>query len=213
MNEENRILIGIPSGDLMQSRFVNSLIGLLGRVLPNTTFFYANWISSRIADNRNELAKLALEKGHTHILYIDADMVVPLDGIERLLSYDKDIVGSSACKRLENDNNVIGIPLHREDAVTTLSDNPLVEMQSMGLPFMLIKTDVFKKLAMPWFAEPYDANGTLIPEDTFFCIKAREAGYQIWCDMPLTACMGHLGIKEYKPKPIEIAAPQLRIVA
>lgn len=212
MESINKVLVAIPSGDQMQSRFVNSLIGLLGRQLPHTTFFYANWISSRIADNRNELAKLALEKGHTHVLYIDADMVVPLDGIERLLNHDKDIVGASACKRIDGQSDVIGIPLHPDDAITTLKDDPLVEMQSMGLPFMLIKTDVFKKLGIPWFAEPYDENGILIPEDTFFCQKVRQAGYKIWCDMPLTACMGHLGIKEYKPKPLEVSS-YLRAVA
>lgn len=203
MDTKYRVLIAIPSGDLLHARFVNSLIGIFSRILPDTSFYYANWISSRIADNRNELANLAIEKNHTHILYIDADMVVPLDGLERLLAHDKDIVGASACKRLEGQSDVIGVPLYLENNVTVVEGDTLVEMRSMGLPFMLIKTDVFRKLSIPYFAEPYDNMGKLIAEDTFFCIKAREAGYRIWCDMNLTSCMGHLGVKEYKPKPID----------
>lgn len=30
-------------------------------------------------------------------------------------------------------------------------------------------------------------------EDYFFCNKARQAGYSIWCDLPLTGRIGHIG--------------------
>lgn len=32
-------------------------------------------------------------------------------------------------------------------------------------------------------------------EDYAFCNKARQAGYQIWCDLPLTGRIGHIGQK------------------
>jgi len=195
---DRKVLIAIPSGDMVHARFVTSLINMLASS-RDCEILYCNQISSRIADNRNELVKFAQKANCTHILFIDADMTFPANGLITLLAHDRDIVGATTCKRQEGDESPIGLVAHSEDEIT---NKRLTEMAVMGFPFMLVKTDVFARLGVPYFAEPFDAEGNLIPEDTFFCEHARAAGYSIWCDIELSARMGHLGVKEYRIKPM-----------
>lgn len=192
-----KILIGIPSSDLVQAQFMMCLLPLItgSRAVQIDC---DNQRSSRITANRNNIVDTARKLGSTHILFIDADMTFPSDGLYRLLAHDKDIVCATACKREEkSEGQPIGIPMDKEDIVTS---KPLIQMEVVGMPFMLVKTSVFDKLVKPYFAEP--AWGEIVmPEDTYFCETVRKSGFDIWCDINLSTQMGHLGIKEYRLKP------------
>lgn len=201
----NRVLVAIPSGDLIQARLIPCLLGLFANRPADTEIFYGNKISSRITENRNGLVKMAQEQGMTHILFVDSDMTFPQDALNTLLAHDKDIVGATACHRQDGPCKAIGIPI---DASTT--QERMVKMQIMGLPFTLIKLSVFDKLAKPYFAEPFDEQGEVVPEDNYFYINAGRAGFDIWCDNGLSMHIGHLGIKEYKIAPTK--AVPLKIV-
>lgn len=214
---KNRVFIAVPSGDMVQARFTASLVGLLAISLHHAEemdleIYYGNQISSRITENRNTLVKMAEEKDATHILFIDSDMTFPAGALLELLTHDRDIIGATASKRREEDaGKAIGITLKPDDVVSNLG-NRLVPMQLMGLPFTLIKMDVFKKLVKPYFAEPFDHNGDVVPEDNFFYINAFRAGFEILCDTALSMQMGHWGVKEYKIEPQKAETPMLRLV-
>lgn len=207
---KNKVMVGVPSGDLVQARFVSSLVGLLATSIPDTHVFYCNHISSRITENRNGLVKMAQEQGNTHILFIDSDMVFPPQGLGELLAHDKDIVGATACHRKEGEGKAIGIPVDM-DKPFHVGTERLVKMQIMGLPFTLIRMSVFDKLRKPYFAEPFDDQGELVPEDNYFYINCARAGFDIWCDNALSMKMGHVGIKEYRITPAH-EIPSLKIV-
>lgn len=204
MEKKHQVCIAFPSGDLVNVRFVKSLLDLLSYSSDSINIFWANFVSSRITDNRNNLVKHAQNGNASHILFVDSDMTFPPDALARLLAYDLDIVCATASKRDESCRDMIGIPVHGEDALTS---KVMVEMESVGLPFMLIKMDVFGKIAKPYFAEP-ENNGEVVPEDAYFCHKVRMAGIKIVCDLALSMNMGHIGIKEYtiEPPKMEIAA-------
>lgn len=202
MTKKNKVLIAVPSGDLVQARWVSSLVGMLAAQIEDTEIFYGNQISSRITENRNGLVKIAQEQGHTHILFVDADMQFPPSALGELLSHDKDIVGATACHRKEGDGRAIGIPVDMDRGFNVGTER-LIRMQMMGLPFTLIKMSVFDKLAKPYFAEPFDEQGDVVPEDNYFYINCARAGFDIWCDNALSMQMGHLGIKEYRIQPMK----------
>ena len=172
---------------------MSSVINLLVYNNGKYQFSLANTISSRIAFNRNMLVTLAREQGATHILFIDADMTFPNNALDRLVAHGKDIVGATAARRKGRTdavgNTLDGGPLH--------FDEPLVRMELLGLPFMLIDLKVFEKLRAPWFAEPPTEDGGLVAEDEYFCDAALAAGYDIWCDTKLSLEMGHIGSKIY----------------
>lgn len=209
MERKNKICVAFPSGDLVNVRFVKSLLDLFTYSTSSLDIFWANFVSSRITDNRNNLVKLARQGEATHILFIDSDMTFPANALGRLIDYDLDIVCATASKRNEECRDMIGIPASQTDAITSKS---LVEMDSVGLPFMLIKMSVFDKIQKPYFAEP-EMGDDLIPEDAYFCHKVKSAGFKIFCDLALSLNMGHLGFKEYKIEPTKQQGPNLRIVA
>lgn len=202
---ENRITVGIPSSDMVHASFMTSLIRLILQS-KNINMDFFNHRSSRITANRNEIIKFAKEKNSTHVLFIDADMTFPPYALAELLGYDRDIVCATATKREEGPNDPIGVPHSAGDNVTKTR---LIQMDFVGMPFMLIKMSVFDKLNEPYFAEPI-INDELIPEDNYFCQEVRMAGIEIWCDLAISMDLGHLGIKEYKIAPVK--EPNLKLV-
>jgi GT2 family glycosyltransferase len=114
-------------------------------------------------------------------------MVVPANMLVKLIEHDKDIVSALAFKRFPPYEPCIFKKCDREGTEFWL-DYPkgLIEIQGVGMACTLIKRKVFETVPKPWFfPEPN------IGEDLSFCIRAREAGYKIYCDTNLIC--GHVG--------------------
>lgn len=188
------VCIAYPSSEFVHVKFVSSLLALLSFTSHHIQTAVANIVSSRITLNRNQLVEKARKFGCSHILFVDADMVVPQDGILRLLEHNMDIVCATACKREDEDRRPLGTPMDIADLETR---KRMIEMEYIGLPFMLIKMEVFDKITTPYFAEPVTADGDVEGEDTYFCRKVREAGYKIFCDMKISEYIGHVGTKVF----------------
>jgi|SRR5579859_3459114 len=126
----------------------------------------------------------------THLLFIDDDLIVPPNGLMRLLGHDVPIVGGlyyartephlPVCYRHVVDNNWVPI---------TEFCAGLQEVDAMGAGFMLIKREVFERMSRPWF-DFSDRMG----EDMWFCEQARNLGYQILLDADIKC--KHLQVME-----------------
>jgi len=136
---------------------------------------------------RETAAKTFLEGNYDALLFVDSDMVCPIDMLVRLIEADKDIVSGLAFQRFPPYEPCIFKKCDREGTEFWL-DYPkgLIEIQGVGMACTLIKRKVFEAVPQPWFfPEPN------IGEDLAFCIRAREAGYKIYCDTNLIC--GHVG--------------------
>jgi hypothetical protein len=56
-----------------------------------------------------------------------------------------------------------------------------------GFGWVLIKKGVFENLEYPWFApkmQVFESGAVqdMCGEDVSFCLDAKEAGFEIWCD-------------------------------
>lgn len=226
MIESPRVAVCVPSGEDIKAEFATAMFKLIVQnKVPLTHIF--NKVSSRISFNRNGLVEQALATDATHVLFIDADMVFPVDGLIRLLNHDLDIVGATASRR-SDDDEAIGCTY--DGSRLSVPSSP-VKMLWMGLPFMLIKREVFEKMEAPWFAEPpwklmAEVHGVeitpqitrkvlghdayldgIVPEDQYFCMMAQKVGFDVWCDIELSMEMKHYGSKAYqimKPEPFEL---------
>lgn len=72
-----------------------------------------------------------------------------------------------------------------------LDDHPdggVIAIHSAGSGGMLVRRSVFETIPAPWF-ESYSVSPVEMGEDVVFCDKARDAGFQIYCD--LDANLGH----------------------
>lgn len=129
--------------------------------------------------NRNEALAQAMKLGVTHILFVDSDMAFEKDAIQKLLDADKDIVGANYNKR-----QLPLTPIVKDG----LSDN-LFQTDFVPGGLMLIKLSILEELGGSWFG--FDSTKDLNDDDKFFCYKALEAGYEVWCDP--TIKVGHIG--------------------
>ena len=151
-----------------------------------------------IAENRNFIAVQAVRKECDYLFFVDDDMVFPPDTLERLLAHNKDIVGVAYHPRFEIDMDTT--KRLDETHIMTLekegSPKELFECKGVGTGVMLIDTKVFHKIKQPWFKiTNHDSGYTTQGEDWWFCERAREAGYGVWCDPTLK--IGHIGDKIY----------------
>ncbi len=141
---------------------------------------------------RNHIVDIFLGSDCTHLLFIDSDTIPPKNTIMRLLGRNKDIV-SGLTPIIEHDskryNDSDGF-YKKWNAVTL--DNKFTEpnvgvipVQGVGSSCILIRREVFEKMPKPWYNFlTQDDNGkeVFVGEDIHFIIKAKQLGFEAWCD-------------------------------
>lgn len=165
------------------------------------------WNESLVHRARNEMTATFLKSGHSHMMWLDADIEFDPEGVANLWNMQADVaVGFYAMKRLNNP-----IAAWCSGKLVDLKDcsSQPFEVDYAGTGFMLIRRDVIETLVEK--AEKYDGpngevpllydtkihNGIFESEDYNFCRKAREAGFKIIGDPSIK--LGHYGQFRYGP--------------
>jgi hypothetical protein len=161
---------------------------------PNTRIDWA--LSTDVAGARNTLVQRSLDAGSEWILFIDDDHVYPNDLLMRLLEHEEMMVCSLYLRRAQPFSPVAASHRNEEglyDSIdlTTLPESGLLKIHASGAAGMLVKSEVFRAIAYPWFeygrVKDKDWNAA---EDIIFCEKVNEAGFSIYLD--LEARLGHM---------------------
>lgn len=190
-----RTFIAIPSMESVPMKFAMSLALL--RKAGDVQI--GNIEGSLVYSARNDLARQAIKAEADQILWLDSDMVFSPDLLERMtkVSEDNNIDFLTAlCFRrkppytpclFDKLNYVNGKCYY-----TQLMSIPEERFRTEGCGFagVLIKTDVILSVAGKFdgkLFDPLDGMG----EDISFCWRARECGYEIWCDPSIE--LGHCG--------------------
>lgn len=211
-----RVAICIPSGDMLHADMAMSLASLVhhcgpvkqqGETLEPIDVVIINVKDSLVVNGRNKLAEEALNLDVDYLFFADSDIVLHPMAIRHLLAHEKDIVGATYIQR-NPPHLLLGKALDGRPLAETLQDEPIKPSELMevsGLPFgcVLVKAEVLKNLEPcmdigPLFQTPAywhkDAKRWLIEgEDYFFCRRAKEYGYQVWLDWPLSFAIRHIG--------------------
>lgn len=199
-----KVNVAICCGGTVHAETVTSLISALD-TLRNKGVEAV--VSIRIGGykplNCNALVRGAQEKGMTHIMFIDADMIFPSSGILRLLDSDKDIIGAAYNARGNPSSgdpkmSVVKLMDEKEDFISAPASSiptELFKCGGLGLGFTLIKMPVFDKLEAPYFRDAETVDGEHNTEDIVFCRAARAAGFDVWCNPTIE--MGHIGLTIY----------------
>lgn len=153
-----------------------------------------------IFDQREKLAKAALDEGADYILWIDADMRFPKNTIEVLMAHDKDIVGVNATTRVlpvRGTSKNLEINLEKKEniwhGIISKDKTGIERATAVGCGVMLVKREVFLKTPKPWFWFMELPGEKLLGEDVHFCVKAADAGFETWVDHSLSNMIGHVG--------------------
>lgn len=136
------------------------------------------------ADARNWLVEQAKKDPEiTDILFVDDDILLPLDAITKLCDSDELIVSANYIKKqfpietcaLKMSDGINHF--HNKEVPITKNDMNPTAVTQLGMGACLINMDVFNKIEPPWFEFIYNKDGTVFTgEDVRFCQKAIIKG-------------------------------------
>lgn len=200
-----RVNIVTPVRDKCESSFTYDYGKLIGysayklSVIEGVELGLGMASGTLIHHQRNDLAKMSLAGGYSHILWIDDDMRFPKDSLERLLSHKVPIVGVNYPKRQPPCEFTASEIVEPNRKLITFDDSTgLAPVEALGFGMVLMETAMLMKLPKPWFDMPYDKDkDEHTGEDVYFCTRARLAGYDIYVDHDLSKFIMHTGTMEY----------------
>jgi GT2 family glycosyltransferase len=145
-----------------------------------------------IAENRNKLTERALELNAEWIFYVDDDQLFDPLALNRLLLRNVDIVSGLYLARKFPFEPVVfdkasDDPTNPKGAYQMYLNNQknnvgLIKVAATGAGALLVRRRVLEKMQRPWWTL-----GQLHPsgwgDDLDFCYRAKEAGFDIYCDL------------------------------
>lgn len=192
----SKILIAIPCMDQVPAPFAQSL-AMIQKTEDNVACSFQ--MGSLIYTSRNNLSLQAMKAEFDYMLWLDSDMVFQQDLLIRMKqTMDEkglDFLTGLYFRRVPPFTPVLFDQLDiAEDGSCTWTDwkdvpEGLFKIGGCGFGCVLIKTDVLFDVQAK-FGEMFNPIANM-GEDLSFCWRARQCGYDIWCD-PSLVC-GHVG--------------------
>jgi GT2 family glycosyltransferase len=199
---DKKVLVFVPSFmGMIDSQVVESLLYIQADCAEwkDRGFKFYPMIGKRmnVHDARNNAVQWAIDNGMDYIFWFDDDMVVekadnakPL--FSTLMAHDKDFVAPLFFQRRPPFMPLLFKRNQYKDGIFTTYDNimdyekGLLEVDGVGFGCALTKVEMLKKIEKPWFVM-----GDSFGEDLYFCEKAKQAGFEIYCDTSVQ--VGHIG--------------------
>jgi len=113
------------------------------------------------------------------LFFLDDDHVFAPNLLKRLLRHNLDIVGALCLQRRPP-----FAPCPRVNgAQLVLEGEPgLVQVDELGGSGLLVRRSVFEAMERPWFLSGTQADGSHMMDETYFSLRAREAGFKLFVD-------------------------------
>lgn len=190
-----KVFIAVPSMDTVPALFCQSL-ALLQRAGDTVIGFE---VGSLVYNARNNLARQAIKSEADWVLWLDSDMVFGPDLLQRMMTVctenNIDFLTSICFRRKPPYTPCLFDKLERSErganytALLSVPDGRF-KVGGCGFAGVLMSTDVLLSVASKFegrMFEPINGFG----EDVAFCWRARQCGYDIWCDSDIE--LGHVG--------------------
>ena len=190
-----KVFIAVPSMDTIPALFAQSLA-----LLQRDCEVQIGWeVGSLVYHARNNLARQALKTDADYVLWLDSDMVFAPDTLIRMLKVckdnDIDFLTAVCFRRKPPYTPCLFDRLEKVEkgaSYTALMSVPegLFKVGGCGFAGVLMASDVILSVQSKFngrMFDPMDGFG----EDVSFCWRARQCGYDIWCDSSIE--FGHVG--------------------
>jgi len=191
-----RVAVCVPSVGQWQARMATCLAGLTAySALAGIGVGIIGLEGSMISKQRNDIVDMAMRTDADYVFFVDSDMWFPPDALVRLLKREKDIVGATYCKRVPP-YETLGRMLGAVPTDAELAQGGLWEAEWLPAGLLLVRMDVFRRMAWPWWHESYRwpgesgcevvksflrANFSDVPSDgVLACLDGTELG--LWLD-------------------------------
>jgi len=161
---------------------------MTGIVIEKVVVFEEQW-----AKARNTLVQMALDRDRNapfdYVFWADDDVIFPTDMLQKLIAHDKDIVsGLYFARKMPHWPQIYEYAKEAPGKFWFKIYYPpaeLIEVDAVGAGCLLVKMDVFRKMEKPWFLFTDE-----LGEDMYFCHKAKQMGYSVFCDTSIKC--GHI---------------------
>ena len=190
-----KVFIAVPSMDSVPAFFAQSLA-----LLQRAGDTQIGWeVGSLVYHARNNLARQAIKAEADWVLWLDSDMVFAPDTLQRMLKVCQDnsidFLTAVCFRRKPPYTPCLFDRLEKVDkgaSYTALLSVPegLFKVGGCGFAGVLVSTQVILDVAAKFngrMFDPIEGFG----EDVSFCWRARQCGYDIWCDSGIE--FGHVG--------------------
>lgn len=190
-----KVFIAVPSMDTVPALFCQSL-ALLQRAGDTTIGFE---VGSLVYNARNNLARQAIAAEADYVLWLDSDMVFGPDFLQRMMKVctenDISFLTALCFRRKPPFTPTLFDRLDKMEhgaSYTTLMSVPEGRFKVGGCGFagVLMTLDVLLSVSARFGGRMFDPMEGF-GEDVAFCWRARQCGYDIWCDSDIE--MGHVG--------------------
>lgn len=172
-----KICIGIPTNRGVKAKTVLSLLEMVTHSKYEFHFVVATE-GHTVAENRNYIVVQAKNAQCDYLLFVDDDMVFPLDMLDKLLSHKKEVIGVVSHSRMLPLKRTISAMKYPNELPSTL-----FRVEGAGTGIMLIDMNVFDKIQKPYFHFTFFDSGLIqFSEDIWFCERVQNAGMSVWCD-------------------------------
>jgi len=185
---KKRIFIAVPNG---------------GTIVPEIAINFMNWSHSSLFEMqvympkgifpldaaRNHCVEKFLQSNCDYLLWIDDDIVPPLNTIERFLAADKDIIGA-VCFAMKYENDLgftypVTLRYNEDRKYIAYYGKGVEEVDATGGACVMFRRKVYEAIEHP-YAFQYYRNGTLALTCDFDIFqKAQKAGFKIYIDFDI----------------------------
>ena len=194
-----KILIAVPHGGMIEVDTFASVYNM--RRPDGHEVVFKSFYGYNIDHVRNAISDHAIKEGFDMVLFVDSDMTLPRETLERMVSANVDIVSGVYVKK--NDEKTIPVAMIKELGKepryltpSEISGNGMMEVDAVGFGCVLVKTEVLKRIGYPQFQyrQALEVKNTT-GEDIDFCLKAKYRNFRIYLMTDLL--LGHIGRKKY----------------
>jgi hypothetical protein len=204
--KKDKLAVLVPCKDTLHSAHAMALIELVKFNTMNgidTQVFMDT--STILLNQRERLAAEAINLGSEYMLWLDSDMVVPATTAVRLLAHNEPVVAANYVRR---QFPIKGVAYQKIgdwfNPLTFDVKDELVSVEGVGMGCFLMKTEIFTKLAKPWFDFGWTPEtNDWLGEDMLLCQKIMNAGYSIKVDTVLSREISHLGTWAFNVKMLD----------
>lgn len=142
--------------------------------------------NQKIAEARNEIAQQALNVNADWVLFVSDDVIPPPNLFNLLWRHRKMMTTGVYWTKNYPKQPYVWRDMMK-GSFTDWKYGEFFKIDWAGCDALLVHTDVFRKVQYPWFSHEWRWTEAvrevpLATEDLYFYTKARQAGFELWCD-------------------------------
>jgi len=130
-----KVSVCVPCRDTVHAAFAFDLAKMLQHCQAMNIEAVPHFsIGTLIVNQRDQLADMALQAGSSHVLWLDSDMMFPVDTVQRLLHHQVPIVAGNYVTRQYPHKTVAYTQLHDWRSYVINSNKPdLIKVAAVGM--------------------------------------------------------------------------------